>query len=52
MAQELGLKKGFIETLQLESCAAIEDEKSKIKVMMGNSEMSLKEYYEEKINSR
>lgn len=25
LAQELGLKKGYIETLQLESCAAIED---------------------------
>lgn len=52
IAQDLGLKKGYIETLQLESCAAIEDEKSKLKLMMGNSEVSLKEYYEEKIRSR
>lgn len=52
IAQELGLHKGHIETLQLESCAAIEDEKSKLKVLMGNSEMTMKEYYEDKIQSR
>lgn len=38
--------------MQLESCAAIEDEKSKIKVLMGKNEVSMKEYYEAKINSR
>jgi hypothetical protein len=34
---ELGLRAGFIETLQLESSAAIEDEKSKIKILMNQS---------------
>lgn len=42
LAGELGLKKGYIETLQLESCAAIEDEKSKLRIMMGNNEVSMK----------
>jgi hypothetical protein len=31
--------------MQLESCAAIEDEKSKIKVLMGKNEVSMKEYF-------
>lgn len=48
----MGLKAGFIESMQLESCAAIEDEKSKIKVLMGKNEVSMKEYYEAKIVSR
>ena len=52
LAGELGLKAGFIESMQLESCAAIEDEKSKIKVMMGKNEVSMKEYYESKLSSR
>lgn len=52
MAGELGLKKGYIETLQLESCAAIEDEKSKMRIMMGNNEVSMKEYFEDKVASR
>ncbi len=52
IAGELGLKKGFIETLQLESCAAIEDERTKIKTLMGNNEVGLKEYFEEKLMSR
>lgn len=52
LAGELGLKKGYIETLQLESCAAIEDEKSKMRVMMGNNEVSMKEYFEDKVASR
>lgn len=52
LAGELGLKKGFIETLQLESCAAIEDEKSKLRAMLGNSEVSMKEYFEDKLASR
>lgn len=52
MAGELGLKAGFIESMQLESCAAIEDEKSKIKVVMGKNEVSMKEYYESKLSSR
>lgn len=52
IAGELGLKKGHVETLQLESCAAIEDEKGKMRLMMGNSEMSLKEYFEDKLASR
>ena len=52
LAGELGLKAGFIESMQLESCAAIEDEKSKIKVLMGKNEVSMKEYYESKIVSR
>lgn len=52
LAGELGLKKGYIETLQLESCAAIEDEKSKMRIMMGNNEVSMKEYFEDKVASR
>lgn len=52
LAGELGLKKGYIETLQLESCAAIEDEKSKMRIMMGNNEVSMKEYFEDKLASR
>ena len=36
----------------MESCAAIEDEKSKVKVMMGKNEVSMKDYYESKIASR
>lgn len=52
LAGELGLKNGHIETLQLESCAAIEDEKGKMRVMMGNNEMAMKEYFEEKLASR
>jgi len=31
------MKNGYIETLHLESCAAIEDEKGKLRTMMGNS---------------
>jgi hypothetical protein len=42
LSGELGLKAGFIESMQLESCAAIEDEKSKIKVLMGKNEVSMK----------
>lgn len=52
MAGELGLKNGHIETLQLESCAAIEDEKSKMRLVMGNNEMAMKEYFEDKLASR
>ena len=52
LSGELGLKAGFIESMQLESCAAIEDEKSKIKVLMGKNEVTMKEYYEAKIVSR
>ena len=52
IAQELGLSKGFIETFQLESSAAIEEEKKKVRVMMGQNEVSLKVYYEEKVDSK
>lgn len=52
LAAELGLKKGYIETLHLESSAAIEDEKSKLRALLGNSELSLKEYFEDKLNSK
>lgn len=52
LAGELGLKKGYIETLQLESCAAIEDEKGKMRVLMGNNEVSLKDYFEDKVASK
>lgn len=37
LRQELGLRAGFIETMQLESSAAIEDEKSKVKILMGKN---------------
>jgi hypothetical protein len=36
IAQELGLSKGFIESLQLESNAAIEDERAKFKAFIGS----------------
>jgi hypothetical protein len=49
---ELGLKKGFIETLHLESSAAIEDEKTKLRTLMGNNELSLKEYFEDRLASK
>jgi hypothetical protein len=45
MQQELGLRAGFIETMQLESSAAIEDEKSKVKILLGKNEVALKDYY-------
>jgi hypothetical protein len=38
--------------MQLESSAAIEDEKSKVKIFMGKNEVALKDYYESKLNSR
>jgi hypothetical protein len=49
---ELGLRAGFLETMQLESSAAIEDEKEKIKVLMGKNEIAMKDYYENKISSK
>lgn len=52
LQQELGLRAGFIETMQLESSAAIEDEKSKVKILMGKNEVALKDYYENKVLSR
>lgn len=45
IAQELGLSKGFIESLQLESNAAIEDERSKMKTFLGKHEIGIREYY-------
>ena len=42
LAQELGLSKGFIESLQLESNAAIEDERSKMKAFVGTHEVSIR----------
>lgn len=36
IAQELGLSKGFIENLQMESSAAIEDERNKLKTFTGS----------------
>ena len=50
--QELGLRAGFIETMQLESCAAIEDEKSKAKILLGKNEVAMREYFESKLQSR
>jgi hypothetical protein len=38
--------------MQLESSAAIEDEKSKVKILMGKNEVALKDYYETKLISR
>jgi hypothetical protein len=38
--------------MQLESSAAIEDEKSKVKILMGKNEVALKDYYENKLMSR
>jgi hypothetical protein len=38
--------------MQLESSAAIEDEKSKVKILMGKNEVALKDYYENKLLSR
>ena len=42
LAQDLGLSKGFIESLQLESNAAIEDERSKMKAFVGTHEVSIR----------
>lgn len=36
----------------MESCAAIEDEKGKMRVLMGNNEVSLKDYFEDKVASK
>ena len=44
--QNLAHKEGMYETIQLESMAAIEEEKTKIKVQMNQNEMSLKTYFE------
>jgi hypothetical protein len=52
LAQELGLSKGFIESLQLESNAAIEDERSKLKAFLGTHEIGIREYFEDKIKSK
>lgn len=49
---ELGIRNGFVETMQLESCAAIEQERTKVKVLMNKNEMSMKNYYEDKIANR
>jgi hypothetical protein len=42
IAQELGLSKGFIENLQLESSAAIEDERAKMKAFLGTHEIGIR----------
>ena len=52
LAQELGLSKGFIESLQLESNAAIEDERAKMKAFIGTHEVSIREYFEEKLKAK
>ena len=52
IAQELGLSKGFIESLQLESNAAIEDERAKFKAFIGSHQIGIKEYFEDKIKSK
>lgn len=52
LAQQLGLSKGFIESLQLESNAAIEDEKTKLKAFLGTHEIGLKQYFDDKIKSK
>ena len=52
IAQELGLSKGFIESLQLESNAAIQDERAKMKAFIGTHEVSLREYFEDKIKTK
>jgi hypothetical protein len=49
LQQELGLRAGFIETIQLESSAAIEDERSKFKVLISENEVAMKDYYEAKL---
>lgn len=38
-----------METMQLESSAAIEEERTKVKVLMNRNEMSMRAYYEEKL---
>ncbi len=52
LQQDLGLKAGFIQTMQLQSQAAIEDEKSKMKILMGESQIAMKTYFEDRIASR
>jgi hypothetical protein len=36
----------------LESSAAIEEEKGKVRVLMGTHEVTLRDYFEEKLNSK
>lgn len=38
--------------MQLESNAAIEDERTKLKAFLGTHEISIKEYFEDKIKSK
>lgn len=52
LQQQLGLHAGFLQTMQLQSNAAIEDEKSKVKILLGKNEVALKDYYEAKLSSR
>lgn len=49
---ELGIRNGFVETMQLESSAAIEEERTKVKVLMNKNEISMKTYFEEKVAQR
>ena len=52
VATELGLSKGHIESIMLESNANIEEEKNKIRMLMGTHEVTLKEYYEDKVKGK
>jgi len=49
---EVNVRAGIIEQNMLESQAAIEDEKSKVKMIMNQSEVSMKDYYENKLHSK
>jgi hypothetical protein len=48
----VNVRAGIIEQNMLESQAAIEDEKSKVKMIMNQSEVSMKDYYENKLHSK
>ncbi len=37
LQQEVGLRAGFLETMQLQSSAAIQDERSKFKILMNEN---------------
>lgn len=38
--------------MQLESSAAIEEERTKVKVLMNKNEISMKSYFEDKISNK
>jgi hypothetical protein len=46
---DFAARAGFMESMQIENNAAVEEEKSKLQVIMSKNEVNLKVYYEEKV---